>query len=724
MKSLKNNPCLYIENNNKEIRLNDKDEYDNVEFSLKFDEFEEYGVIRVEMKNRNSFRYEPQKVYVKLGADTYMDTYPQWNTKFFPSMFRFEETHMYGYFMSPDGDVTGICSPDAAAGYSFDYNRFEGGDYGHRINDVNFYIICAPPLPKRMNKTVTGLEPGESRTVNIYLLPCLNENNVFYKINKLIDIPIIKSKKYTLSKGEKIEYDIISNKSCSVELIGPDGKAAENTDKVGAYTLTVKQNDGFISTAMYYLRNDYKWYLKKAAENMISKPQKATTHCESWYGFFSGYLAMKHYPDAERDKITNAMFDEIMPLMFDFNSARPKVIPNRVQNISSFISLLVDRYEAQGEDEYLRLASLYGDLLLEKQHEDGGYYRENTHYTCVIYPAKSLMELYHAELAHQDEYFKKQGEKHYESVKRAIDDLVNRLDNVETEGEMTFEDGMISCSALQIAYFALELPINEREKYIRAAEYMINKHRCLEQNNIADCRMNGASIRYWEAQYDINYKGNMLNSPHGWTAWTLYAKYYLFLLTGKAVYLREFENGLGACLQLMSADGDLRWSFICEPHIETDIFVPDTKNPIADAYKSVKLNNPGLNGKYQKAHISEQYLPMVSDWYRASEENPLVGGYSFCPLFLENETRIIDNQGGVCDNDVHEIFKCMEETVLGKAFIAEEDGELLCWGCSAEPLSDGIYITADEDVKIVYSGIKGKRIYFKDADAPKLVTVG
>lgn len=724
MKVLKRMPQLFIKKDEKEILLDSKAIYDNVEMSLDVNETDECISIRVELFNRNDCRYKPQKISVKLGIDTYMESYPEWNQKMFPTMLRFEKTHMYGFFMSPDGDVTGICCGSSAAGYSFDYNILETGNYGHRIENVNFDVICEPPLPDRVAKEASYLEPGEKRVLNIYLLPGLNEKNVFAKINHLIGIPIVVSSKYTLGIGEKITYRIISEKKYDDIIIGPDGEIAKNTDKVGLYKLNVRDENDHETQALYYVRNDYKWYLEKARENVVFKPPKATTHCESWYGFFSGYLAMKHYPDAEFDNTINAMFDEIMPLIFDFNSARPKVIPERIQNISSFISLLVDRYEAEGELEYLKLASMYGDLLVEKQKQDGGYYRKNTHYTCVIYPAKSLMELYHAELKRSENYFKEKGKEHYESVKKAIDDLAERLDNLETEGEMTFEDGMISCAALQLAYFALELPKNERKKYVRAAEYMINKHRCLEQNNIPDTRMNGASIRYWEAQYDVNYKGNMLNSPHGWTAWTIYAKYYLYLLTGKAIYLKEFENGLGACLQLMNAEGNLRWSFVCEPHLKTEIFVKNTEKAVVDAYNSVKLPYTGCQGKYIDSVISEQYIPMISDWYRASKDNPVVGGYNSCPLFLEDKTIMIENQGGVCDNDVHEIFKCMEETVLNKAFIAEEDNEMLCYGCKAEICNSAVYITIDNDVEILYSSLTGKKIVFKNGKSCEIIFIG
>ena len=722
MKLLKNTPCFLIKNKNEEILLTDKAEYNNVELSMRVDETDGYVLLHIELLNKNDFIYQPQKISVKLGIDTYMASYPEWNDKFFPSMLRFEKTHMYGYFMSPVGGVIGICCDSAAAGYSFDYS-ITGDDCGHRIENVNFDIICEPPLPERFSDTVTYLKPHEKRSLNIYLLPGLDEKSVFEKINGILGAPIITSKKYTIEKGEDIQYSIISDKKYNVTITSPNGLPMKNTEESGIYTLTVKQEDGREAQALYYVRNSYEWYLKKAAENMILKPQKATTHCESWYGFFSGYLAMKHYPNTQRDKITNAMFDEIMPMMFDFDSAKPKVIPWRIQNTSAFISLLVDRYEAEGNDKYLKLASLYGDWLIKTQKADGGYYNQNTHYTCVIYPAKSLMELYHAELRHHDEYFREKGKEHYQSVKRAVDDLAERLDNVETEGEMTFEDGMISCAALQMAYFAFDVPSLERGKYINAAEYMMNKHRCLEQNNIPDCRMNGASIRYWEAQYDVNYKGNMLNSPHGWTAWTLYAKFYLFLLTGKAIYLKELENGIGACIQLMNLDGDLRWAFICEPHLQTQIFVRDSKKKITDAYDSVKFSDSGYCGKYLNAVISEQYAPMISDWYRVSEENHVVGGYKNCPLFLENKTLYINNQGGACDNDVHEIFKCIEETVLKKAFIAKEDGELLCYGCTAVVDDGCIHIMLEDDTEILYSGIKGE-LDVSGGNSPDIVFAG
>jgi hypothetical protein len=71
---------------------------------------------------------------------------------------------------------------------------------------------------------------------------------------------------------------------------------------------------------------------------------------------------------------------------------------------------------------------------------------------------------------------------------------------------------------------------------------------------------------------------------------------------------------------------------------------------------------------------------------------------------LEKETLYVDNQGGCCDNDVHEIFKCLEETVLRKAFAHKnEDGTFLTYGCKVV-LENGEYcILPDENVTQIIS---------------------
>ena len=150
----------------------------------------------------------------------------------------------------------------------------------------------------------------------------------------------------------------------------------------------------------------------------------------------------------------------------------------------------------------------------------------------------------------------------------------------ESEGEMTFEDGMSSGSALQMALCGLHIPDSEQRKtYADAARYMMEKHRCREQLLIPDCRMRGATLRYWEA-LDVYFSPNqVMNSPHGWTAWKIYAVCYLYLLTGEEHYLNEMMETLGCCVQLLDSEGRLRLGFLPDPYIEGVVCTPVANNP-------------------------------------------------------------------------------------------------------------------------------------------------
>lgn len=47
----------------------------------------------------------------RLGIDSYMDSYPQWNRKFFPTALRCEKSGFWSCFMSPKGKMLSVCSP-------------------------------------------------------------------------------------------------------------------------------------------------------------------------------------------------------------------------------------------------------------------------------------------------------------------------------------------------------------------------------------------------------------------------------------------------------------------------------------------------------------------------------------------------------------------------------------------------------------------------------------
>lgn len=296
--------------------------------------------------------------------------------------------------------------------------------------------------------------------------------------------------------------------------------------------------------------------------------------------------------------------------------------------------------------------------------------------------------------------------RHYDSAARAACQLAEKLDDIETEGEQTFEDGMIISSAMQLAMYALTLPEEQRGKYVTAAEYMDRLHGCLEQRMVPDCRMNGGSLRFWEAQYDIMFLTNFVGSPHGWSAWTAYAKYYLYLLTGKEHYLKELFNTMGACAQLMSLEGELRWAFAVYPYIHAKRLVADTDCPVTDGYLSINLGSPAYRGKFVEETAGEEYLDMVSGWYRTGKQR-LTGGYVGCPLIWPDKLEDVDPQGGTCDNDVHEIFKCLEETLLKKAFIVERsDGEIIGYNCAVKRTLDALEVDLFEETQWLHTNLK------------------
>lgn len=83
-------------------------------------------------------------------------------------------------------------------------------------------------------------------------------------------------------------------------------------------------------------------------------------------------------------------------------------------------------------------------------------------------------------------------ERHYQSAKRAIDQLVASQGDFETEGELTFEDGMISCSALQIGMLGLmQKDEKVRKHYTDAMLQILESHDCLTQLRVPDARPEG-----------------------------------------------------------------------------------------------------------------------------------------------------------------------------------------------------------------------------------------
>ena len=675
---------------------------DDVAARLKYHREPSFLTFEISMKNNGAEVFAPVKAGIALGVDTYMDKYPHWLTKFFPTLLMNEKTHFYGYFQSPQGQVLGIASPDPIASWSVDYNLSyydipPHWFYGHRIESVNLDLINTLPLPEHNPQDMWKLEPGEEKTWKVSLVPVNSLETFEQEMAEATGLPMISMDRTSYMPGETATFTIFADSTPEV-VMDASFKVAEiakgqwlveaNMHKAGRYDVTVTAGD-YQSSAVILVNDSWAEVLKDARQAALDNHQKPSSHVESWYGFHSAFLAARHFPDNEIDTQLDDRFDLIYNKVFDAENAVPRLYEDRIQNTSSTIGMLVDRYEAFGRIGDLEQAAALADWLIANNQDKGGAYMNgNVKYTSVIYVAKSIMELYLAEKDLKEEVWQERAARHYESVKRAIDELVASQGDFQTEGEMTFEDGMISCSALQVGMFALlqEDPVS-RQHYAQAMMDILESHDCLAQLKVNDGRRRGGTMRFWEAQYDVLMLPNMFNSPHGWSAWRAYASYYAYLLTLDERYLKETFNAAGAFAGLIEQEtGKLRWAFVVDPYLRVrQIAAPvegltfddvTTGNPHPDFYGSREFT------------IGEQYVDMISSWQPVNSQ----------------------------DNDVHEVFKFIEEAVLTNAFIVErEDGTVVGYNCSVEKRGRRlIVVPAEKQIVNLHMNLKSKyKVAFK-----------
>lgn len=663
---------------------------DGTECRLTYKEWRGQPAMEITLENKGNVPFQPIKAGLKLGIDTYMDKYPDWFGKYFPTLMMNEKTHFYGYLQTPSGHTLGIVSPQPVASWSVDYNLGYQDPaphwfMGHRIESLNLDLMNALPLPEHCPQDLWQLKQGESRTWTIAFMDISTPEGFEESIHKVADVPMIRMNQTVFQPKETAVFEVLAS-SPVIEVINDRGEQLPVTVKgklgkvkevsctlptTGLYTIKVtdgdKQSEGMLSA-----HASWEWTLERARAGALKYHQKATSHIESWYGFHSSFIAARYFPKKKQDEALRSRFDYLFGLLHDQTQMIPLYHASRIQNTSGTIGLLVDKYEAYKDIEDLKKASRLADWLLNTwQRKDGAYVNHNTVYTSVIYVAKSMLELTLAEreLARQDTTWKEAADRHYASAKRAIDQLVASQGDFETEGELTFEDGMISCSALQIGMLALMQPDGkERKHYTDAMLQILDSHDCLTQLRVPDARRRGGTMRYWEAQYDVQMLPNMFNSPHGWSGWRAYATYYAYLLTGDERRLKETYNAMGAFSNLIDyRTGDLRWAFVVDPYLKVKQACSADTHVTAD---SLSFGNPHPElYDTREFVIGEQYVNMVSDWQTVNTQ----------------------------DNDVHELFKCIGETMLTNAFVVERaDGEVTGYNCQVTRQGSRLTVKAAE----------------------------
>ena len=76
-------------------------EKDHILYNISYVPAQDHLSVKCSMTNTGSTPYAPKQSRLILGIDSEMHAYPQWDTKFFPTMLRCEKDFAWGYFMSP-----------------------------------------------------------------------------------------------------------------------------------------------------------------------------------------------------------------------------------------------------------------------------------------------------------------------------------------------------------------------------------------------------------------------------------------------------------------------------------------------------------------------------------------------------------------------------------------------------------------------------------------------
>ncbi|MDR3713750.1 MAG: hypothetical protein P4L51_13095 [Puia sp.] len=649
-----------------------------VRYALSYELGPDAVFVKVEVENCSHVPFEPDALSLVMGLSNYMVSYPQWNNIYFPTLLRCEKTHFWGYLMNPDGHVLSISCPEPVASWHHYYNYGYGDRsrfwWGHRIYTFGLDLIHRLPLPERHPQGQYRLGPLEKRSWVIRLKREKSLKEISPSVSRFIRAPVFAMDRTSFGEGDRAEWKVYAGHSPRLEVLSPDGNRRYLQPEgfrdnaflyhylpsagPGVYKILATDH-GKVSEACISVLHSYDWYMRRGMAAALEYPQRMGLSCENWYGFHTLFEGLRLFPDSMIARRAEEAWNHVIPMGYDTLKGRPIRNPTRIQNTAATLSMYVDRYRLYHRIGDLRLAADLADWLIDStQSPDGAFRKGRIHYTSVLYLAKSIMELMSAEDSLKDESpgWKAVYDRHDRSVRRAIHQLSGGARAIDTEGQLTFEDGMVSCTALQIAYFTLVKGTGEeRDRYTKIAADLVDQHRCLTGLLVPDSRMRGGTLRFWEGQYNLLTYNNFISSPHGWSAWKAYATYYLYLLTGREDYLVQTMNTLNTCLQVVdNRTGNLRWGFMVDPYVELiqssgDIAQPDFSGYVLNTHHPLEV-------PVRKWTAGEQYMDLVNNHISLT----------------------------ATDNDVHEIFKCLDELVLDKAYLFQKkDGAWITWNCKA-----------------------------------------
>ena len=160
-----------------------KGTYNHLLFDIHYEESNYQLELTIFIQNCSNHDFTPKRLELRLGIDTYMEKFPDWNHDLFPTMIRCENTHTWGYMRSSKGDLLALVSKDPIASWHHHYSRtyYDSvhSDISHHIYTTSLDLLNEGPLPKCHPQSLNCIPAGESKVFRILLAYVENKESLF-----------------------------------------------------------------------------------------------------------------------------------------------------------------------------------------------------------------------------------------------------------------------------------------------------------------------------------------------------------------------------------------------------------------------------------------------------------------------------------------------------------------------------------------------------------------
>ena len=480
----------------------------------------------------------------------------------------------YWYLARPNGNNLVVCALSEIDGFRNIYSSY---NYGHYITGLNIYADFDKVLK-------TSKKKG---TMRLCILPVSSFSDCLTKLSKVYSLPFLS---YEICGG-KIG-DVISLQSYGnvdeIKVVNAKGEKIVKFDgcfllDTEGETTIIPYTDGKAGAEIsVYAYKDFVDLYKKSMNAVKMEEVQATDGnlCEhqNWLNAMLKFL--NRYKDSlSEDEIkiyeekALMALSEITETDYKKAFARRTIFhephdgypaynifkSNRVQELFSGISILIEAYKYFKDKKYLDYVIGTMDCLLNYyQQENGSLQRRNgseiQDYSSVCAPiipiieAAKLMKDINDGLANR----------YLESAGKLAEYLYKRGFDFPTEADKTdlaqpeVEEGSISCTALQLLYYAKNATY--KQEYVDFARQVLDMHDAYIIKTPLSAVFS-STLRWWETCWEGDEDGPAICNGHAWTIWRAEADYLYYALTGDRKYKLKAFNGFLSNLAKIKDDG-------------------------------------------------------------------------------------------------------------------------------------------------------------------------